>query len=333
MHIFIDESGPFAETREPGSYCAVAAYVIPEPQRKVAEEALRQFKLRSGKSAFEEVKARDVTEDDYFFLLEQLRKVQGIVIAIVTDASMNTNTANHKEQQAKKVDEWAPQMIHAEGKAMVHKVAADIRKLSNQNYVELHCRANLVWDVVRRATLYFVQRSPATLGHFRWNFDQKDLRKTHFESTMADLLGILSQSISARTPLAMLEGADYSHFKRFEDEGGDISWFPGPHDNITQVKAALYREHLRFVDSKACPGIQIADLIVNGITRCLRGRFKDNDRAAELLGRLMVGVEDHAPSVQFVMFSQDGPDRLQGDVARRVEIMANNSRNMVVRED
>lgn len=329
MHVSIDESGTFAASQELGSYCAVASYTIPEAGRREAEEALRRFKLRAGKSAFEEVKARDVSEDDYFFLLKELAKCPGVVIAVATDSSLNTDIASHKEQQAKKADDWAPHMHHADGQEMLRMFANDIRALSNQNYIELQCRAHLVWDVVRWATLYFVQRYPASLAHFRWNFDQKDINRTHLESTMSNLLGTLCQSISERNPLVMLIGANYTYFDRFESKGGDISWFPRSRDNARQMTAALFREHMQFVNSKTCAGVQIADLIVNGITRCLRGRFTDNDSAAALLGGLMIGVEKHMPSIEFVKFAGDEQSRLPTEVSRRVEIMAKNRNGML----
>jgi hypothetical protein len=53
----------------------------------------------------------------------------------------------------------------------------------------------------------------------------------------------------------------------------------------------ILHEDMTFPDSKHDLSVQIADLLVAGIRRCLRGEFADNLQAARLLGRLMVQNE------------------------------------------
>lgn len=333
MHIFIDESGLFVQAADANSFSAVVAYVISEEHLGAAEAALRRYKRRAGKKPSEEVKASDTTEDNYLAFLADLGRIDGIVTGVVADGSLQGDIANHKEQQAKKIDDHVQVMVYDEGKAMVAKAAADVRRLSNQNYVELHCRTHLAWDVVRRASLYFVQRRPATLHFMRWEFDAKDVQKNHFESTLADLLGTLSQTHSMERPLIKLQGADYSHFDRFSARNQDAPWFPVPDDaEIAVTSGLLFHEHMEFVDSKQSPGVQIADLIANGLTRCLRGRFAKNDVAAALLGRLMTREPGGVPSVDFVHFeSGENVYILDKDVARRVRLMDRNAKSMVAR--
>ncbi|GLQ87236.1 DUF3800 domain-containing protein [Dyella flagellata] len=333
MHIFIDESGSFVQTDQPNSFSADVACVMSEKNVAVAEAALRRYKKRAGRRPGEEVKASATTEENYFSFLDDLGNWDGFITAVISDGAMQGDIAHHKEQQAKKIDQYVPVMVYDEGKAMIAKVAADVRQLSNQNYVELHCRAQLAWGVVRRATLYYSQRAPKTLGAFRWEFDAKDVQKNHFESTLADLVGVLSQTYSIRKPLIRLRGADYSHFDRFAADDRDASWFPRPKDadadNVV-MNGKLFHEHMEFVDSKASPGVQIADLVANGLTRCLKGRFSNNDTAAALLGRLMIREPGGVPSLEFVRFDGDGEERsLDKTVARRVKIMDRNGKSMI----
>jgi hypothetical protein len=333
MHIFIDESGSFAQTDIPNSFSAEVAYIIPENNLAIALAALRRYKRRAGRMPFEEVKAGLATEENYFHFLADLRGAGGFVTGVVSDGSLQGDIANHKAQQANKIDQHVPVMVYDEGKVMVAKAAADVRHLSNPNYVELHCRAKLAWGVVRRATLYYSQCDPKTLGAFRWAFDAKDVNLNHFESTMADLLGTLTQSHSVETPLIQLEGADYSHFQRFTAEDQDARWFPAPEGaDLIVMNGKLFREDMEFPDSKASPGVQIADLMANGLRKCLKGEFTDNDRAAAFLGNLMIREPGGVPSLEFVMFDGGEEQRLlDRAVSRRVRIMDHNGMSMVAR--
>jgi len=331
MHIFIDESGSFVQTDAPNSFSAEVAYIVPESKLAIAEAALRRYKRRAGRRPSEEVKAAATTEENCLLFLEDLSWAGGFVTGVVSDGSLQGDIAHHQAQQANKIDEYVPVMVHDEGKAMVAKAAADIRRLSNQNYVELHCRAKLAWGVVRRASLYYSQREPKTLGAFRWAFDAKDVQQNHFESTMANLLGTLMQSQSVDLPLLQLKGADYSHFQRFTAEDRNESWLPVPEGaDVIVMNGKLFHEHMEFLDSKRSPGVQIADLVANGLTRCLRGRFADGDRAAVCLGNLMIREEGGCPSLEFVTFAGGRePCALDREVTRRVKIMARHGMSML----
>ena len=334
MHIFVDESGLFVPAADQNSFSAVVAYVISESHLPAAEAALRRYKRRAGKRPSDEVKASETSEENYLRFVYEIGLIDGIATGVVSDGSKQGDIEAHKAHQAAKIDEYVPVMVYDEGKAMVAKAAADVRRLSNQNYVELHCRADLAWGVIWRSTLYFVQRDPETLAAFRWSFDAKDIQKNHFESTMSDLLGALTQSHSMERPLMKLEGADYSHFDRFSSSNRKTDWFPVPEGTkLTVTNGMIFHEHMEFVDSKASPGVQVADLIANGLTKCLRKRFQDNDKAAALLGRLMIRESGNVPLVDFVVFEAgDEPHTLDKDVARRVRIMGKNAKSMVARQ-
>lgn len=334
MHIFIDESGLFVKTDAPNSFSAEVAFVISEDQMPLAEAALRRYKRRAGRMPHEEVKASLASDENYFSFLADLSRADGFAAGVVSDASLQGDISNHKRQQADTIDAYVPIMVYDAGKAMIEKAARDVRQLSDQNYVQMHCRAQLAWGAIRRGTLYYCQRTPKTLGAFRWAFDAKDIQQNHFESTMADLLGTLTQSHSLDEPLIRLRGADYSHFERFTSDAKDTSWFPAAKDaDLVSINGKLFHENLAFLDSRACAGVQIADLIANGLTRCLKGRFADNDLAAAHLGKMMIREPGNVPSLEFVMFEHGDEKRvLDRDVARRVKIMDRFGKSMVVRE-
>ena len=82
----------------------------------------------------------------------------------------------------------------------------------------------------------------------------------------------------------------------------------------------LIRGNIKFMDSKDSSGIQVVDLVVSGIRRCLRGQFSDNDKAASTLGRLMLQAKHNAPPLNLISFADDRPVTIE--VARLVRIMS-----------
>jgi hypothetical protein len=334
MHIFLDESGTFAATKDRGSFCVVAAYVIPESAFDAMAQYLRMFKVEAGRSPSAEVKRNVASEHTYFRLLERLARLKGFAVAVATDASINASVLDHQHKQAARILENEPRMIYDQGKQMIRDLANSLNLLSPQNYVELLCRTILAWNVVKTATLYFAQRVPETLGRFSWRFDQKDLTRNRFETTFETVAVALMQSMSMRDPLISLIGADYSAFERFRWTGGKLAWLPEARPGAHHLNAGMiWREDLDFVDSKESDGVQIADLISSGVYGCLRGRFSDNPRAAKLLGRLMVGGRQNWEALDLVSLGGKGHElQLDRRVESLVRTMRAASRNILVPE-
>jgi len=137
--------------------------------------------------------------------------------------------------------------------------------------------------------------------------------------------------------MPMLIGADYSAFNRFNwaaDEKPtylrDTYGIEVNDDELALNVGMLVRENLEFVDSKSNEGVQIADLLASGIRRCLRHEFSENERAASLLGRLMVQNYKGKPPIQLLGFSQDQPV-VDDDAGKMVQIMERKARGMLVR--
>ncbi|NWD09801.1 DUF3800 domain-containing protein, partial [Pseudomonas gingeri] len=96
------------------------------------------------------------------------------------------------------------------------------------------------------------------------------------------------------------------------------------HTNLGKI----FREDFQFVDSKNDFGIQLADLLSAGIRRCLRKEFKDNIRAAALLGRLMTqSLVDPCP-LTFVSFGAGGA--LDSAVNELANMMSRQQRRVIM---
>jgi hypothetical protein len=332
MHIFLDESGTFSASNVAGSFCVVAGYIVPERCYSKIRDIVRRFKLKAGFASSVEVKRRDVDERQYFSFLQELGEIDAIAVALATDSSYNGDPHLHKAEQAEKISDQVSRMRTAEGAQLVSELANDVRRLSDQNYIELVLRSLLVWQIIQISTLYYVTRTPATLGSFRWKFDQKDLRRNHFETTFERLSGTLVQTMSIDDPLICVEGADYSHFHRFASEGPVPDWMPTSTAR-TEAQAVnggvIWRQDLNFVDSKHHIGVQVADLIVSGIRGCLRRDFADNEQAAQLIGKLLVKPARGDDVIRFRSFSAPEGAQVDSSVTRLVRIMQYHARQMI----
>lgn len=224
-------------------------------------------------------------------------------------------------------------MKYEEGKQAVSALADTIDGLSDQLYAQLLCQISVLSAVFRRAILYFVQRDPLTLRRFVWRIDQKNTTKSIFETAFEQVAPGLLQSESFRNPAPFLEGADYSHFSRFEFSEDqyprylqeELGHQPQSAVNIGKI----LREDMQFQDSRADLTVQIADLLAAGLRRVLRGEFNDNMTAAKLLGRLMVQDEKSKPPISLIRLSQSGTLFLSKAAERVVIHMRTHARAMV----
>ncbi|GLQ89158.1 DUF3800 domain-containing protein [Dyella flagellata] len=332
MHIFVDESGTFAKSKSRGSWCVVAAYAIPEAPYAKAKEVLRGLKMKCGVKYDVEIKRKDIDELRYFELLSDLSKIDGIGVAVATDASLNGGAEEHQEQQALKIEKYAPNMVYPEGRQMLLDLAKDLRGLSEQNYVELVCRVQLVYDVLQLAINYYAQRLPGTLSNFRWSFDGKDTSQNPFETMLQLMVGPLLQSKTLHEPFGMMDWADYSKMARFEFKG-EAPWLPKRESNGRKAPAwnvgLIWREHLEFADSKGSPGVQLADFLASGLRALLRGSFHDNDQAALRLGACMVQRQKSKPGIHLIGLTPGEDIDVGPDVSRRVKVLARTARPML----
>lgn len=244
-----------------------------------------------------------------------------------------TATRRHQRDQAANIVKHVDKMLHETGRAALHQLSDQVTGLSAQLYVQLQCQVELVDTIARSASLYFVQRHPKTLEHFRWRIDQKNATRTKYERSFFALTPALLQSRSLADPWMMLEGSDYTGFDRCDFPPGEeptylreaygIDTGPEPLMNLGK----LFRENFKFVDSKQSPGVQVADLLAAGIRRTLRGGFDDNLRASRLLGAMMVQGERRRPPVRLLTLANERV--LTGDARGLVAAMTRYARPML----
>ena len=183
MQIFVDESGTFSSADHSDSWCVVAAYVSPEFNREELENLVTRLRLEC--SDGHETKLRDVSEERFGGFLGSLSQLDGLAFAVAVDMSLNSEAAvaRHRDAQAEKVVQHRDKMVYEEGRRALTRLSDSIRALPVQLYMQLVCQVELFHNVLTRAPLYYVQRHPPTLGHFRWRIDGKSSAPTPYETT------------------------------------------------------------------------------------------------------------------------------------------------------
>jgi len=313
MFIYIDESGSFVLSPTVGSWNVVAAYVTPEADRRRAELALRELKLASNRAHTDEIKLRDIKEQQLKVFLQRLRNLDSILFISGIDLGQQkfSEIIEHQAIQATKIRANKPRMIYEEGRTSIESLASRIEQLSPQLYTQFVAQIDLLDQVYRATTLYYSQRIPATIGSFRWRIDEKNSARPLFEETIRHIAPALIQSKSLEEPGIFVDGFDYSHYERaFGYRQDEIPKYLQEETGI-EIKSASnlgkILSDFSFVRSHDLPGVQIADILASAYRRALRGEFQDNVGISHLLGALTVQRANPEPSIHLITLSEEMP--------------------------
>lgn len=334
MFVFVDESGTFTSADRPDAWCVVAAYVSPERDRAALADLINR--LRRECSNGSEAKLRDLSEEQYSRFLKQLGELNGLLFAVAVDVSLHSADAiaHHRDMQAAKIIEHRDKMRFESGRQALTDLSAAIGSLPVQLYTQLVCQVELFHKVLTRAPLYYVQRNPPTLGHLRWRVDRKAETPTRYETAFRIVLPALLQTKSFEDPMIMLEGADYTHFNRFDFAPGEQPDYLRTEYGIDTTDGAnvgkMVGEDFKFVDSSLVAGVQVADLLASGLRRLFRGGFQNPTRVAQLLGANMVQEMNGKPLLRLISLDRGGMVSMNS--AELIGTMANYARPMLARD-
>lgn len=333
MNIYIDESGTFTTALNRDSWCAIAAYISPESNRKDIETLIKQLRYECSLGA--ETKLKHLSEARFIKFLDDLRKMNGLVFAVAVDIGLHTEVAvvAHRDAQADKVTLHRDKMRFEAGRNALTNLSDLIRKLPPQLYTQLFCQIELFHKILTRAPLYYAQRQPSTLGHMRWKIDAKDKTISSYEVAFKTILPAILQTKSFKDPMIMLKGADYSHFNRFEYAPGTVPEYLVNDYGLDITDGVnigmMIRENFKFVDSNLFCGVQVADLLASGLRRLLRGEFQDQEKIAKLYGANMVqSVKEELP-IQLI--SLDQSDVISPRNASLIKLMVSHTRPMLTK--
>ena len=148
---------------------------------------------------------------------------------------------------------------------------------------------------------------PEELGEFHWIVDAKDVKVTRSEEWWNTMVLPMIETKSAKEPMKMLEGGDYSYFDRFSltlDKAPEhlrqCIDDPGAPFEAHDIKAIM-RESFTFGDSKKHLGLQLVDIVASAFTRAMNGTLKKEGWGE--LGSLI--VKRNTPSARMIMLNTD----------------------------
>ena len=227
-----------------------------------------------------EVKGRLLDEAQVSSVTGLLWRSDALVFASMTELGLHSNVdlERHRAGTAAGITANLTEDHHPN----IHRVARDLADAVGQLPLQLYTQGTVLTQLLARvldeATLYWVQRRPAELGQFEWMIDAKGdaARLTAWERWYTRVYLAHLQSRSLRQPLAMLEGADYSHFAKFEQDTPDflLKVMNGSGDDKRSLNLrAIFEEGLNF-SSAAAHELELADIVANALRRAFKGNLQ-----------------------------------------------------------
>ncbi len=296
MHIFIDESGPFAFPSDGSpSICCVAALAVGEKDLQVVLTGFERIVSgwRLGKV---EPKGSQLSERQVDKVVTHLTNFNVMLTVVVIDMGRHTKAdiEAHRRGQAEKIRASTDRPEFKESaREDARALASRVEAISVPLYTQSALLTQAVWNTLQAGEIRFVQTEPKSLGNFSWRLDAKESKPTDYERTWTDIVMPMVQTISLREGLISLKGFDYSAMAPFQNptlpkapdhlQRGMPAGRAGPFhsSDIRKIMADL-----RFEDSRASSGLRLADIVANAFRRALSGRL--GDRGWRRLGRLLV---------------------------------------------
>jgi hypothetical protein len=305
MHIFLDESGPFLPLEGAKERVSLVGGLV-LPTYRLADIygeylALRpRLKLVKG-----EPKGSAQDEDEIAAVISLLHRHDVLFEAICIDVGFHSSMdiAEFQARQADVIVATPHPGASAETIKISSELAQTMRGLPPQLFIQCMLYIEVVDRLIRRAPLYYVQREPRELGTFAWVVDRKGENVTPSENLWQQIILPILQERSHTDPTPMLAGADYSYFKRFE-MSRPASATPNGNldltgDDTVVDTRAMFKDQLRFADSREEIGLELVDITISALGRALNGTLRQ--QGWNELGSLMIYQEPQ--SLRFVHFS------------------------------
>lgn len=309
MHIFVDEAGLFIPEKGRDSWSVVGALVVPESTFRSAHAALRHFKKVNNVHPSKEFERNIYDQESYHVLLTSLADAGCTLYCIGMQGSYENNIEEHRRNKIKAVRAGSSASATEEERKAIQETVELIEKVSPQLFFQAICQIHLMYQVVNRALSYYDVRFPDALQRFNWRIDRKNARSiTMFEKIIERLMTGMIYSRTTSQPFARYADLAYSFFPYFEKTED-----PRFHGGINLTRMMHDSYVLR--TSRHSVGLQLADLVVAGVRKCLKGNFDDNLAAAKHLGCLL--VRPPAKAAQVVeLFSYGKTHRYNGERAK-----------------
>lgn len=342
MHIFIDESGLFSTEPNPHAWSTVGGVAIPDSSLAKVSEALNSLKKAYEIEPSQEFKKvrPDCASQPYQEFLEALDAAD-CTLYVLSTRSSNTERESlekHRSATAMAIRNYATKVPDAATHA--EEVISLFESLSQQEYNQCILQAQMICDMLPKMVSHYADISPNELGRFKWVVDRKNISENRYERSFKELYVGLVTVRSKRQTSSILAGRDYSaFFKAFssDDDMDEVmrqskEMYEIDHTHLAQSAVplsfgALLQDEFSLEDSKLSDGIQVSDLLVSSVNRCLKQNYTDNVKMAKALGKLMI----NAPRIdeQAVKIFGHGPKRpIANAPAKLLTLMDSSSKQL-----
>lgn len=344
MHIFIDESGIFLPLPEDKVWSSVGGLVVPNKSLAKAEHALRALKVSQGIGIDKEFKRDrpDCSSKAFKKFIDRLVDLDCSLHVISTRGSPKEadGMSYHREKTKEGINNYV--QMHPAASDYANEVLDMMYKLRDQEYNQCMLQFELMPELISKTLSYYSLEHPDELGWFKWVIDAKGKNETKYEAFFKIIYLSLFSARGVSAPISVLsdESRDYSKFFQTystnitgeqiaqnikEMLGRDISHMT---DFIRALDfSSVLEKDFNLKDSKACPGLQMIDLLVSGVNRCLKQNYTDNSGMAIALGKLMINapfIEEQALRVM----GHDATREIEGPVASLLNLMDASSRQL-----
>ncbi len=278
MKIYIDESGTFLVPKNGKTKTSsVGALILLEGEEEFVFKEFEMIKSRWG-DIKKEYKGSELTESQVNEVILMLKRFNAVLVASVIDMSLQDEEylKYHQRQQASVFTESLGKVKYESMKNDLRDIEREILSLPSQLYVHSTCLTEVVDDVLRMGTLYFVQRKPEALGKFSWVIDAKNIKENKAERLWRKVITSYIQTRSVQDPYKSIIGADYSYMENFKYEGRPtISPKEIPKGAVEGHDLKKIMKELRFKNSEECLGLQLIDILVTTIRRACDGNLQE----------------------------------------------------------
>jgi hypothetical protein len=344
MKNYIDEAGSFVppQARNQHSYCLTLALAVPSTiETELFYEFLRLRDLWPNQAI--EVKGSDLDESQAAQLIDLVSRYPVLADFFAIDMSTHGDTLieRFKNEQADEITAHLTPQHHAKLVAKMHDDAAKVRQMPNQLFLQAYLTILLVLNAAQDVPLYYAQRMPSDLGDIGWVIDRKNREITQMEDMWTTYVLPIGESWFAKNPHIRLTESDYSYFnERYTIQLATadartkehLEWLHGLHgkrgsDHAIINAKALLSEQRRFVDSRDCLGVQLADMLATILRRALNGRLRLE--GWKNFGKLLIHRWRGSSWIIQIGSPQDAPHVVEGHASNVIETIRRSARWMV----
>lgn len=216
MHIYIDESGNFLIPKVTKSKVScIGALIVPAIQKEEIFNRFKEIKKKWGYTS--EIKGSQLNEYQISEIIDFLSGYNILLeISAIDNGSHTLEQVNeYKKEQASRILNSVKNIKSESIKNWIYEIYLNISKLSNQLFLQLVTKNELIRNVIQSILIYYVIKFPFELKEFNWNIDAKDTNITNYEDVWKNTILPYLKFCTQLNPFIFIKEANYEYFNNF----------------------------------------------------------------------------------------------------------------------